>query len=302
MDATRHARLNLSAGVASVAVALVLTALKLWALAQTGSLAVGATLADSALDLLMSGGGLLAILYAALPPDEDHAFGHAAAEDLAALAQSALVTLSALIIGVAGIRRLLADTPPVIEAEGTGAAVLLVSVILTGALVLWQRRVARITGSRVVAADSLHYAGDLGPALGALLALWASAALGLSRIDAVVALLAAALMVVGALHIGRRALDALMDRAAPPATLAAIEAIARAHPGVQGFHDLKTRLSGSRLFVNIHVELDGAQSLADAHAIGASLRRAILRAFPQADVLVHQDPAGVARHPEDPRR
>lgn len=299
--ARRDARLNLSAGVASVAVALLLTALKLWALAETGALSVAATLADSALDLLMSAGGLAAILYAALPPDEDHAFGHAAAEDLAALAQSVLVALSAVVIGVAGIRRLLADDAPVIRAEGTGAAVLAVSVVLTGALVLWQRRVARITGSRVVAADSLHYVGDLAPALGALGALWASAALGLTRIDAVVALLAAALMVGGAAQIGRRALDALMDRAAPAETVARIAAIARAEPGVLGFHDLKTRLSGSRLFVNIHVELDGAQSLADAHAIGASLRRAVLRAFPRADVLVHQDPAGEPRHPEDPR-
>jgi ferrous-iron efflux pump FieF len=153
----------------------------------------------------------------------------------------------------------------------------------------------------VVAADSLHYVGDLLPALGGLVALWASAALGLTRIDSVVALAAAGFMVLGALGIGRRALDALMDRRADPAVIEGISAIARAFPGVRGFHDLKTRTAGSRVFVNLHIELDGSQTLDEAHAIGAALRREIIRAYPRADVMIHKDPVGVERHPEDPR-
>ena len=86
-DSPSDTRLNLSAGLASVTVALVLVLLKLWALAQTGALSIAATLVDSALDLLMSAGGLAAIFYAAKPADEDHAFGHSSAEDIAALAE-----------------------------------------------------------------------------------------------------------------------------------------------------------------------------------------------------------------------
>lgn len=294
-------RLNLSAGLASVGVALALTLLKLWALDATGALSVAATLVDSALDLLMSAGGLAAILYARRPADEDHAFGHTSAEDLAALMQSAFVLLSAGVIATLALRRLIAGSPPSIEAEGVGMLVLVLSIALTGGLVVWQRRVAARTGNPVVRADSLHYVGDLVPNLGGLVALWASAQLGLAQVDSVVALLAAGLMTAGALAIGKRALDALMDRVAPPEVVRGIEAIARAHPGVRGFHDLKTRTAGSRLFVNLHVELDGSQTLDEAHAIGASLRRAILAAYPRADVMIHKDPVGVRRHPDDPR-
>jgi ferrous-iron efflux pump FieF len=300
-DHDHDARLNLSAGVLSVTVALVLVLAKLWALAETGALSIAATLADSALDLLMSGAGLAAIAYAARPADEDHAFGHTSAEDLAALAQSLFILVSAAVIATAAILRLLANDPPELAAEGAGMAVIGFSIALTAALVLWQRHVARRTGSKVVAADSLHYLGDLIPNAGALLALWASAALGLTRIDAVVALFAAALMSTGAFRIGKDAFDALMDRRADPTIIAGIEDIARAFPGVLGFHDLKTRMAGSRVFVNMHIELDGAQSLDEAHAIGAALRRAILAAYPKADVLIHKDPVGVTRHPDDPR-
>ena len=300
-DSLSETRLNLSAGLASVAVALVLVALKLWALAETGALSIAATLVDSALDLLMSATGLAAIVYASKPADEDHAFGHSSAEDLAALAQSAFILVSAGVIGVAALRRLFAAAPPEIAAECAGAIVLGASVLLTIALVFWQRRVARLTGSAVVAADSLHYLGDLLPNIGGLVALWASAALGLGQVDSVVGLAAAVFMAVGAFGIGKRAFDALMDRRADPEVIAGIAAITAAFPGVRGFHDLKTRTAGSRIFVNLHVELDGDQTLDEAHAIGAALRREILKTYPRADVLIHKDPVGVERHPEDPR-
>lgn len=296
------ARLNFSAGLFSVAVALFLVAIKLWALAATGALSIAATLTDSALDLLMSLGGLAAIAYAARPADEDHAFGHSSAEDLAALAQSVIIVISAGVIAVAAVRRLLAPDSPELAAEGAGIAVMGLSIAVTAGLVLWQRHVARATGSKVVAADSLHYLGDLIPNLGAALALAASAVWDLGRIDAVVALAAGAFMLVGAVNIFKAAWDALMDRRADPEVIAGISALARDFPGVMGYHDLKTRVAGSRIFVNLHIELDGSQTLDQAHAIGAALRRAIIAAYPRADVMIHKDPVGVQRHPDDPRQ
>ena len=137
MTAYADHRLNVSAGLLSVGVALVLVLLKLWAFAATGALSLAATLADSALDLAMSAGGLLAILYAQRPADAEHAFGHSSAEDLTALAQAALVAASGAAIGVAAVRRLLAPEAPAIAAEGLGMAVLVVSMALTLGLVLW---------------------------------------------------------------------------------------------------------------------------------------------------------------------
>ena len=282
----------MSAGVASVLVAGLLVALKLWALVETGALSIAASLADSALDLIMSLAAAAAIVYASRPADEDHAFGHTSAEDLAALAQSTFILVSAGLIGWTAANRLTADTPPVLASEGRGLVVMIVSIMLTLGLVWWQGRVARATGSKVVAADRLHYLGDLLPSLGAIGALWASSRYGIGSVDAAVALVAAAVMVIGALRIGKDAWDALMDRAADPMILDGIAAITRDWPGVRGFHDLKTRRAGSRIFVNLHIELDGDQSLRDAHAIGASLRRAILAAYPQADVMIHKDVHG----------
>jgi len=283
--------MNLSAGIASVGVALTLVGLKLWALGATQALSVAASLADSALDLMMSLGGLMAIIYAARPADEDHAFGHTSVEDLAALAQSVFILVSGGVIGWAAIGRLLSGAESPIASEGPGMVVMAASILLTIGLVLWQRRVARRTGSRVVAADSLHYMTDLIPNLGAIAALWMSRTFGLGQVDSVVALGTAAVLVVGSLRIGKGAWDALMDRRADPAIIAGIAAIARDWPGIRGFHDLKTRMAGSRVFVNIHIELDGDQTLREAHAIGAGLRRRILDTYPQCDVIIHKDVA-----------
>lgn len=284
--------MTFSAGLASVAVSATLVALKLWALAETGALSIAASAADSAIDLMMSLGAAAAIIYAARPADEDHAFGHTSAEDLAALAQATFITVAAVVIGWGAVTRLLAPEPSRLASEGWGMAVMLVSIILTLALVWWQGRVARATGNRVVAADRLHYLGDLVPSIGALIALWASGRFGMGSVDSVIALAAAVVMVLGALRIGKAAWDALMDRAADPTILAGIAAIARDWPGVRGFHDLKTRTAGSRIFVNLHIELDGDQPLRDAHAIGASLRREIIRVYPQTDVIIHKDVFG----------
>jgi ferrous-iron efflux pump FieF len=289
--AKRAEQMNLSAGLASVLVAAVLVGLKLWALAATNALSVAVSLADSALDLMVSAGAIAAIIYAAKPADEDHAFGHSSVEDLASLAEALFILISAVVIAWAAVLRLLSNAPPPLMAETRGIIVMIVSVVLTGGLVIWQGHVAQATGNRVVAADRLHYLGDLLPNIGAIVALWASAALGLAQMDSVIALGAAAMLAVGAIRIGRGAWDALMDRRADPAIIAGIAAIARDWPGVRGFHDLKTRTAGSRVFVNIHIELDGDQTLRDAHAIGAGLRRAILAAYPQADVIVHKDVA-----------
>ncbi len=292
MSTDTSTRLTLTAGAASVGMAALLVALKLWALGETGALSVAASLADSAMDLMMSLAAMAALIYAAKPADEDHAFGHTSAEDLAALGQAIFILISAAIIAFAASQRLLDPTTAPLQSQGRGMVVMGLSVVMTLGLVIWQGRVARRTGSKVVAADRLHYLGDLLPNLGAIASLWASSTFGMGQIDSIVAIGAAVMLSLGALRIGKGAWDALMDRRADPEIIAGIGRIADQWPGVHGYHDLKTRTAGSRIFVNLHIELDGSQTLRDAHDIGAGLRRAILQAYPQADVIIHKDVSG----------
>lgn len=280
--------LNISAGLASVATAAVLAGLKLWALGATGSLSVAASLADSAVDLLVSTVGLVGIVYAAKPADDDHSFGHTSVEDLVSLGQAFVVAGTAVLIGWNAVGRL-ADPVP-LRSEGLGFGVMAVSIAITLALVAWQTHVARRTGSRIVSADRMHYAADLLPALGAMAALAASGRWGIPWLDPVVALIACAALLIGAARIGSRSWDALMDRRADPALIERVSAIIEAHPGVRGHHDLRTRTAGTRVFVQVHLELDGDQTLREAHAVGAALRRELLAALPDSDVIIHKDP------------
>jgi ferrous-iron efflux pump FieF len=281
-------RLNMAAGLASVALAVTLVSLKFWALHATGALSVAASLADSALDLLASLAALIGIRYAAKPPDKDHSFGHTSVEDLVALGQAIIVTVSAAAIGWSALRRLGAPEP--LRSETAGLAVMAASVALTAALVFWQSYVTRRTKSKIVAADRLHYLSDLWPNLGAMVALYAAREHQMLWLDPAIALLACVVLLLGARRIGADAWDALMDRSAPPAQLARIETVLRGSGELLGFHDLRTRTAGTRLFVQVHIELDGDLPLRDAHAISARLKRDIIAAIPQADVIIHQDP------------
>ena len=281
--------MNISAARASVLAAVILISLKIWALWMTGSLSIAASLADSTLDLVMSVGAMFAISYAARPPDEDHAFGHSAAEDLTAFLQALVLTLAAAGLIYTATTRLMATEHPALESETFGMLAMLGSVLVTGSLVLWQSHVANKTGNRVIAADRLHYIADLLPNIGAIAALAASKYLDLWQLDSLVALFAAAVLLKGAWQIGKGAWNALMDAKADPEIESGIADIANHWPGVKGWHDLKTRTAGSKVFVHLHIELEGDQSLREAHAIGASLRHQILDTYPNTDVIIHKD-------------
>lgn len=287
MSLDRH-HLNLSAAAASISVATALVLLKGWAQIETGSLSIAASLVDSLLDLMIATANLAAIRYAARPADHDHQFGHTAAEDIAALAQAAIVSVSALVIAAGAAMRLVEPAP--LTAEGVGAVVMALSLALTGVLVWWQTRVAARTGSKIVMADMAHYLSDFLPMVAALAAMGGSRLLGWDWLDPALALVAAAWILRTGLRLGGSAWDGLMDREAPAETVARIAAVANACEGLRGWHDLRTRTSGTKLFVQIHAEIDGGLTLNAAHAISARLRRDILALGEDVDVIVHQDP------------
>ncbi len=286
-----HARLQRLAATASLAVAVLLTLLKLAAAMLTGSLALLSSMADSLTDIIASSVTYFSVRISQHPPDLGHRFGHGKAEALSALAQSAIVMGAAILILAEAVHRLLAPRP--IQAPGFGILVMLVSMIVTLLLLAFQKRVIRLTGSQAIEADAMHYRADLLTTLVILVALSVGGRAGWAWLDPVAAVVVAGYIAWNGLRIGIHAVDTLMDHELPAEIRARIAAIVHSHPEVRGMHDLRTRRSGRTLFIEMHVELDPQLTVARAHDIADALESRIRREFPDAEVLLHQEPAGI---------
>ncbi len=284
------ARLLRLATYASVAVAVTLIAAKLFAWRVSGSVSLLATLVDSVLDALASLVNLLAVRHALSPADTEHRFGHGKAEALAGLAQALFITGSALFLFSEAIQRILAPQP--IDAVATGVVVMLVSIALTLLLVMFQHHVIARTDSTAIMADSLHYRTDLLVNISVLLAL-VLAVWGWPGFDGLFALAIAAYILYSAWEIIVHAFDHLMDRELPDDERDSLERAILAHPCVRGMHDLRTRRSGTAIFMQFHLELEDQLSLVDAHRISEEVEASLLRDWPGAEIIIHLDPLSV---------
>jgi ferrous-iron efflux pump FieF len=281
---------------ASISVAGAMVLVKLVAWLMTGSVSLLSSLLDSLLDAAASLVNLLAIRQALAPADREHRFGHGKAEPLASLGQSAFITGSALLLIIQGLQRLL--TPVPVTNTGIGIAVMVFAVVVTFALVRYQQHIINRTGSLVVSADELHYRSDLILNGAVIVALAVTSVFGWPYVDPVFGIAIGLWIIWSAWRVARKAIVHLMDQELPDDARAQIRRIALAHPQVRAVHDLRTRAAGPDAFVQIHLEMDGDLSLREAHRVSDAVEAEILAAFPQAEVMIHQDPAGV----EEPRR
>jgi ferrous-iron efflux pump FieF len=276
---------------ASVAVSLVLVAIKAFAYFASNSVAMLASMADSALDLFTAGLNLFAIHEALAPADEEHRFGHGKAEPLAGLAQGAFIAASALFLVIQAVTRLMA--PQGIEHSVLALIVMCVSTVMAIGLILYERRVIAHTGSLAVSADQTHYLGDIATNIGVVIAIVLVTELGWKMADPIIALCVAAVLVGSAWLVFRRSLDQLMDHELPAEERRRIIDIIHRHGDVRALHDLKTRQAGLSKFIQVHIELDPDMKLHIAHGISDAVERDLCSAFPGAEVLIHQDPEGL---------
>jgi ferrous-iron efflux pump FieF len=276
----------------SVGVAVFLILAKGTAWLMTGSVALLSSLIDSGLDALASLVNLLAVHHALQPADRHHRFGHGKAEPLAGLGQSAFIIVSALLLVGEAVQRLVEPVP--IANAGLGIAVMAGSVVLCGLLVAFQRSVVRRTGSVAIGSDFLHYAGDLALNLSVIVSLILSTRFGVVLADPLFALAIVVFLLCGSAAIAWRSFNLLMDHEFPDADRQCIKTICDKHPEVQSVHDLRTRSSGQRSFIQLHLELDPSMSLQRAHSISDEVEAEIRKVFPLAEVIIHQDPAGIA--------
>ena len=276
----------------SVATATVLIIVKAIAWQASDSVAILASLSDSALDLVASLVTLFAVRYAAAPPDAEHRFGHGKAEAFSSLVQGGLVFASGALIGREAFHAFLNPRP--VEHGLAGVIVMIISIVLTLGLITAQTRVLKASGSIAIAGDRAHYAADLGSNAVALVGVGAASWLGLSWVDAAAGLVVALWLIWGAIGVFREASSQLMDTELPEEDRAKILALATADPRILGIHQLRTRASGPYVHMQMHADLAADISLAEAHTIMVEAENRLLEAFPAADILIHPDPRGKA--------
>lgn len=285
------ARLNRSAAHASIGVALLLVGLKSWAAWSTGSTAMLGSLADTALDLVASLVTLVGVHVAAQPRDEQHRFGHGKAEALAAVFQVTLISISALGLAARAVEQLVVGGRT--EAAEGGIAVSLVALAATAGLLAWQRHVIRRTRSLAIETDHVHYQSDLLLNLAVIAALALDHYAGVAGIDPLFGLAIAAWLGWGAWQASHRAIDELMDKEWPAQKRTRFVEVAARHPELKGMHDLRTRTSGNRDFVQFHVWVDPQMTVRNAHKVMDEIEAKLHAEFPDVEILIHPDPEGL---------
>lgn len=290
------ARLMRMATYASVATAVTLIVAKLVAWFISDSVSILATLVDSSLDVLASVVNLIAVNHALQPADREHRFGHGKAEPLAGLGQSMFIAGSAGILLLQGISRLI-HPQQISNGIELGIGVMIFSMLATLGLITFQRYVIRHTDSTAIKADALHYKTDL-LVNGSVIIALVLAAYGWAIFDPIFAIVIALFILYSAWTIVREAIALLMDHELPDEDRQKIRATVLNNPHAKGLHDLRTRRSGTTVFIQLHLELDETLLLREAHAIADELENAVKALFDDAEVIIHEDP--ITHLPPDP--
>jgi ferrous-iron efflux pump FieF len=283
--------LNRQAASASIAAASLLLGIKGYAAWSTGSTAMLGSLADTALDLIASVATLVGVWVAAQPADDKHRFGHGKAEAIAALFQIVLISISALGIASRAIEQFAAGSR--VEAASEGIGVSLAAIVVTFALIAWQRHVIRRTGSLAIATDSAHYQSDLLLNLAVIAALVLDQYAGLTGADPLFGLVIAGWLGWSAWSASKQVLDQLMDHEWPAEKKQRFLEVLARHPDITGVHDLRTRTSGNRDFVQFHVWVDANMTVRTAHRVMDELEARLRPEFPDTEILIHPDPEGL---------
>ena len=275
----------------AVYLSLFLVMIKIIAYILTNSLAILSSFLDSSADLFSSGISFLAVKYALTPADHEHSFGHGKAESLAGLVQSFVIILIAIFLALSAFKRLGQPVDVVNSLEGI--IIMSISLISTSFLVFFQNYVIKKTNSIVIKADSLHYKGDILINLSIIITLLSMELYTIHWLDSVLAIIIAVYLIFNSGLIIFQSLTDLMDTELSDNQRDKIKKLVNMHPQVLGVHDLRTRSSGVQYFIQMHIVLDADMSLLDAHTVSDEVESLFLKNFPNADIIIHQDPSGL---------
>ncbi len=288
MSRKQNNRLMIFSSIASLATVCILLVLKTIAFFTTNSVAILSSLFDSIQDLVTSGVNLVAIKQAVQPPDTDHRFGHGKAQGIGALIQAVIITVSALFLAAESIKHLIQHQKA--HDIGFGVEVILISLILTMGLILFQNYVIKKTSSLSIKADYAHYAGDILMNIGVLLALFGNTYLNCWWMDGLFGILVSIYLLRTVWHIASESISLLMDKELDTSTRHTIHDIAMQVKGVRKISSLKTRAGGDCMFIQFNIHLDGKLSLHKAHQITDEVESKLREKYPQAEIIIHAEP------------
>ncbi len=275
-----------SASYASVTVAFIIMSIKSYGWLATESQSMLASLIDSLLDISSSFINLIAIRIALAPPDDNHRFGHGKFQDLAIFSQSIFFLVSCLFTLFSSSKALyLRDTP---QNAAFGANAMYLCIFLTFFLVLYQSFVVKKTGSKIIAADKLHYFSDFLTNIAVVVSLYLSRSFW--YIDALVGIGISLYIFYASCQLFRDAIRNLADEEFADNDREKILQIINAFSQAKGVHELKTRSAGDKPFIQFHLEIDGNLSLLEAHTISDKIAAELMKHFPKAEIIIHQDP------------
>ena len=275
----------------SIASNAILIGLKVAAGAITGSIAILTEAAHSAIDLLASIVAFLSVRMADEPADEDHPYGHAKIENLAAAIEGMLILVGAAVIVYESVRRLVDQAE--VESIGVGIGVIAFSMVANLGVSSYLYRQAKLTESPALEGDAAHLRTDAATSGGVLVALVLVEITGVTWLDPATALVVAVAIVFAGIKILSRSSRVLVDEALPEQELDAVRRAIEEHgaPEVAGFHKLRARRAGSRRYIDLHVQFTERTTLRRAHELTHELQRDIRARLRGADVLIHLEPA-----------
>ena len=283
--------LKKKATLASVSLAITLSLLKTFGALYTGSLSVLTSMIDSLADIFASSVTYIAVKVSSKPASRNHRYGYGKAEALSALIQSAFVAGSGIFVLYDGISRLI--TPRPLEAAGIGIIIMVISLISTLALIMFQKRVCRITLSQAICADSAHYTVDVITNAAIILTLIMVKLFDISWFDTLTAFVVSSYLLINAYKLARDAVAMLLDHELPDSIRDRVREIVLEEDGVRGMHDLRTRDLGGAYLFEFHLELDGNLPLYEAHGHADRVEAASTPCFPGAPGIIPDDPAGL---------
>jgi len=283
-------RIEKKATLISSTIAFILVSMKLIVGFFSGSVAILASAIDSLLDMVVSTFNYFALHNAEKEPDEKFNFGRRKLEPLAAFIEGTIISFSALYILYQAIEKLVHQTP-ILHMEAS-IGVMVASLIITGGLVFFLNHISSKTGNMVIAADALHYKTDLFSNGAVLLSLLVIAYTDYTFIDPILGIGIGIYMIYSAYPIIRKGIMMLLDAALDNESVEKIQTLLDSEKDLNSYHDLRTRQSGSEIYVSVHLVFSVSTSLLDAHVVGDRIAAGVRALFPENTVLtlIHLDP------------